>query len=95
MSASTTTNANINAVDSGGLTALHRAAMKGNVKEVERLLASGANVDARTPARLTPLHFAAENGYLEIVQVLLKHGADIDARNDDGYVRFICLLPCF
>ncbi len=93
MSASTTTNADINAVDKYGETALHRAAVKGDVKEVERLLASGANVDARTKYEksMSPLHFASQHGHLDVVRALLKGGADIDARDGTRYVPFICL----
>lgn len=92
MSASTTatTNANINAVSANGYTALHLAAFEGEVKEVERLLASGADVDARTEhVLMTPLHIASERGHLEVVQTLLKYGANISACDDSGYAPHV------
>ncbi len=90
---SSATNENVNAVDKYGETALHRAAVKADVKEVERLLASGADVDARTRGdRSTPLHFGSNHGDLEIVRALLRHGADIDACDYYGSFRLFVRL---
>ncbi len=48
MSESLETTKDIDAVDEYGWNALHHAASKGDVSEVERLLAASAYVDART-----------------------------------------------
>ena len=83
---------NIDAVDEDGLTALHRAASKGDVSEVERLLAAGANVDAKTRAYVpvisrssTPLIIAIRHEHIDVMRLLLDRGADIDACNVGGY----------
>ena len=66
--------------------ALLNAAYKGDLAEVESLLAKGADVKAVSkdmPARgMTPLHWAAEEGHTAIVDTLLAHGADAKAAND-------------
>ena len=93
MSESLETTKDIDAVDADGWTALHRAARKGDVIEVERLLAAGANVDARTTVRnawsitrdSTPLIVATRSNQFDVMRLLLDRGADIDARNDRGY----------
>ena len=83
MSAASSENTkDIDAVDEHGWTALHRAAQKGDVGEVERLLASGALVDARSAALnlfTTPLIVAARHNRFDVVRLLLSHGADINA----------------
>ena len=72
-----------------GWTALHRAAMDGNVAEVETLIGSGFNVNVRTTAARsgvkfvctgsTPLHVAGVFGNLEVARSLLRHSAELDA----------------
>ena len=82
---------NIDTVDEYGWTALHLAAKKGDVSEVERLLAAGANANGRTmtslkfPRNSTPLMVATRYNHFDVMRLLLDRGADIEARNDDGY----------
>ena len=89
MSESLETTKDVDAVDTDGWTALHRAAERGDVSEVERLLAAGANVDVRTSGRLfrdsTPLIMATACKHFDVMRLLLDLGADIDACNDAGY----------
>ena len=59
--------------------ALHKAARKGNLGAVNRLIARGANPNARDESGGTPLHLAAWRGYVGIVQALLVGGADPNA----------------
>ena len=94
MSESSKKTKDIDAVDADGWTALHLAAKKGDVSEVERLLAAGANVDARTTRRFlgvgrnsTPLIVATRFNQFDIMRLLVDHGADIEARDDRGYVN--------
>jgi ankyrin repeat protein len=62
--------------------ALCRAARRGDVAEVKRLLAAGADVDARTDN--PPLHSAGYAGQLEVARLLLDHGASLTIVNDYG-----------
>lgn len=64
--------------------ALHDAAKKGDVNEINRLLDQGAAIaeldDAGEPALLT----AALAGQVDVVKLLLDRGADINHRNKGG-----------
>jgi ankyrin repeat protein len=79
-------------VDEDGCVELHRAALEGDVDEVERLLAAGSFVDAKTimfwqglNPECTSLHVAALRGHFDVVRLLLERGgASIDARNVHG-----------
>ncbi len=67
-----------------GLTPLHWAALGGQVKVSEILLASGADVNARDKAGVTPLHCAAINGQKAVAKLLLYQGADAEAVDNNG-----------
>jgi adenylate cyclase len=58
---------------------LHRAAQKGDVDAVKRLIAERVNFDTKDYYGRTTLHVAAENGQAEIVALLIEAGADIEA----------------
>ena len=64
--------------------ALHRAAEKGNVEWIQKLISEGADVNHRDRNERTPLHWAALSGHLEATKLLLAAGADVDAGDDDG-----------
>ncbi|MCX6877507.1 MAG: ankyrin repeat domain-containing protein [Verrucomicrobia bacterium] len=59
-------------------TLLHVAAVFGNRKAVEYLLAQGADLEA-TATGFRPLHYAAQMGNSEVVKVLLEHRAAVNA----------------
>ncbi len=63
---------------------LHKAAEKGNIAKVERLIAKGANVNAKSKNGLTPLHGAARQGHLTIVELLIASGANVNAKDKVG-----------
>ncbi len=56
--------------------ALRKAAIKGKLDRVRRLLDDGADVDCRDVNQLTPLYFAASHGFNDICRLLLERGAD-------------------
>lgn len=59
-----------------------RAAEKGDVDEVRRLLDAGENVNAYDGLGLiTPLMAAAEKGHADVVRLLLDRKADVNARD--------------
>lgn len=64
--------------------ALRKAAIKGNLRRVKKLLDEGADVDFKDVNKLTPLYFAAMNGHVEIARVLLEKGADPNIAREDS-----------
>ena len=62
--------ANLNAVQSGGYTALHAAAHNGNLEMVKYLIASGAEPDLKTSEGKTALDLATEGGFRDIASYL-------------------------
>ncbi|MGE0549892.1 MAG: ankyrin repeat domain-containing protein [Kofleriaceae bacterium] len=70
--------ADVNAVDSNGISAVrHVIATSGNLEVVELLLATGAQLEA-TASAWGPLHEAARRGRSKLVSLLLERGAPID-----------------
>jgi len=65
-------------------TDLHRAAGKGDLAQVQTLIARGGHVDARDHRGRTPLHWAAYKGHKEVAEVLVRCGANIDSFDDQG-----------
>jgi hypothetical protein len=64
------------------VTALHCAALSGQITTVLKLIAKGADVNSRDMRGQTPLYWAAWAGHASIIQILSKHGAQIDERDD-------------
>lgn len=65
--------------------ALIKAAVKGDVREIESLLLQGAPVDARNPLTgWTALTAAAYYGYPEIVRLLIDAGAEPNIHDKNG-----------
>lgn len=60
---------------------LFEAALCGDLRSVERLLAQGAkpNFFYRPEDQKNALHVAAEQDHVDIVEVLLRHGAVVDS----------------
>ncbi|HUT11234.1 MAG TPA: ankyrin repeat domain-containing protein, partial [Thermoguttaceae bacterium] len=65
-----------------GATPLMAAAITGQSKAAELLLAQGARPDIRNSEGSTALHMAAFFGHVEIVKALVAKGADVNVRND-------------
>ena len=71
-------------VNQDGWTALHYAAMGGDVEIIQMLLKHSAEVDARSPNLTTPLMMAAMGGNIYAVKALLDAGADLNMANEQG-----------
>lgn len=61
---------------------LHWAASKGDVAEVQRLLAAKYPINRFDELGWTPLHHAVSEGHLDMVDVLLAAGADVNAHDE-------------
>src|SRR5215467_12983253 len=63
----------VNGAQGDGMTALHWAALNGNVEIAQMLLYAGANAQATTRiGSYTPLFMAAKTGNSKVVDALLK-----------------------
>jgi ankyrin repeat protein len=79
--------ADVNAHDSQGETALHRAVVYDrppDYKMIRFLLRKGADVNATRQYQETPLHQAASLGLKEVARILVKDGADVNAQAGRG-----------
>jgi ankyrin repeat protein len=78
--------ADVRAVDDadGGRTALHYAALHGDVALIDELFGAGALIDARDHDGGTPLHEAAAWGLADAARSLLDRGAEVNAVEGPG-----------
>jgi len=68
-----------------GRTALHLAALQGNVEIARLLIQCGASVNEIYTGYRTPLHEAASRGHSSITMLLLQKGATVDACDESRY----------
>lgn len=77
--------ADVNAAQGDGMSALHWAAMQGNLEITNLLLYAGANVKATTRiGSYTPLFLAARQGHAEVIKALLAADADPSSASSNG-----------
>jgi ankyrin repeat protein/predicted Ser/Thr protein kinase len=76
--------ASLEAKDSRGRTALHRAAAEGRTNVAGLLLNSGALANPKTLDGATPLAYAVEFGKMPVVQLLIAHNAQVDLADASG-----------
>jgi ankyrin repeat protein len=69
--------------DSQGRTPVHRAAARGDAREIRRLLGIGGEVSRQDRDGRSPLHLACEGGHLEAARILVEAQADPRARDHD------------
>eukprot|EP00903_Cladosiphon_okamuranus_P008154 g7853.t1 len=70
--------------ETGGETALHRAAHFQHSHVANVLIGAGADVNLRNVRGASPLHVAASTGCVRIMAALLRAGADREARMGNG-----------
>lgn len=71
-------------------TPLMEASMKGDTKDMERLIAAGANVNEESVYAYTALHYAVYKRQIKAARLLIKNGADVNKMAgifDDALVR--------
>jgi ankyrin repeat protein len=76
--------ADVDAVEADGTSALHWAAHFGDAELVAALLAAGADATAANRYGMTPLHVAAVEGDAVVIEQLLAAGADASAALPEG-----------
>jgi hypothetical protein len=85
----------LDAATSGGQTALHYAASKGNTTILRALLAAGAKVNARDKTGSTPLHRAASAGKYDAAVVLVEEGrAKLDSHDKAHATALLVAVGC-
>ncbi|GFQ94778.1 ankyrin repeat-containing protein [Trichonephila clavata] len=77
---------NINGKDSGGCTALHRAAQVSNPEVIKLLIEKGAGINDRNNRGETALHLAAFLGKRKNVKALIEGGATVNAKSNNKAV---------
>ena len=75
---------NPNQTDEEGRTAMHYAAINGNLQIIAILIKGGAKLDPKEKLGNTPLHLAADANHVEAAQLLLDVGAAVDPENKNG-----------
>lgn len=86
--------ANVNAVNPYGNSALHLAASNGDENMVRLLVQYGADVSLTDEKGNTALHVAAEKGHTFVALTLMKYGADTNAQNDAGATPLHTAVTC-
>lgn len=79
-----TTDIDVNHADKAGRTALHWAAIWGDIDLAVQLIARHANVNQKTVAGKTPLHLASVGKNIDLVRELIQHNARVDEADVTG-----------
>ena len=75
----------VNSAQGDGMTALHWAAYREDLKIASALVQAGANVNAANRLNaITPLLIASNTGNAAIIELLLRAGADANLANSHG-----------
>ena len=84
--------ANLALADDKGVTALHYAAVFGNMEGFQIILNASASVNAKESTGVTPLHWAAWDPAR--VKLLVERGADVNAKASNGRTPLMAASSC-
>nr|XP_028696812.1 coiled-coil domain-containing protein 144A isoform X3 [Macaca mulatta] len=74
---------------------LHRAASRGEVSKVERILSRGnADLDERDKKKRTALHLACANGHPEVVALLVDRGCQLNVFDNKNRTALLKAVQC-
>lgn len=59
------------------VTSITRAAYKGDLETIKKMVEAGININKKTSQSMTALMNAAQSGKLEVVEYLISQGADL------------------
>lgn len=71
-------------LDQNGYSALHYAAIQGDIEKVNTLLKNGADINIKNKYGNTPLHAAVILKRTDVIKSLLEKGADVNAQDIYG-----------
>lgn len=77
----------VNIIRADGFTALHLAALWGQLRIVKFLLFQGARINQGNHIGYTALHLASQEGHVEVVEFLLQSGARINQGTANGFAK--------
>jgi ankyrin repeat protein len=77
-----------------GWTALHCAAIEGDVSALEKMISMGGDVNAQTQNGWTPLHEAASWGKSDCARALIANGANASATTRNGWTALHFAAGC-
>jgi death-associated protein kinase len=80
--------ADVNAADKSGVSAMHRAAAAGHADMLRLLHEKGGEIDALSESG-SPLHWASGEGESAAVETLLELGAEVGLKNANGLTPLI------
>lgn len=76
--------ANINALDTHGLTHVMHAASGNEIEILKLLMDNGADVNIRNRYGYTAAMMCAEHDYVECMKILIDAGCDLEIKDEDG-----------
>jgi len=65
--------------------ALHEAAEKGDLKQIQTIIENGRNINVKDRYNRTALHYAVVNSHKDAVELLITNGADVNIKSEEPF----------